>query len=289
MKNPIVSHLFGRFFLGAFALLSLAVTPTLRADKGDSDQLELKATLLPTADAPAGASGKAELKAADRNGTTKAVLKIETKGLLPATYTINILTKSETTTITLGTLVVTGTAAVTGTDSSSENETDVNDSGENDTEQGVIFGGKGQPFPDGFNPFDIAAISVVDANSVGILNGDLSSGQTMLKAVQAIVPGIAAPNAKGKLTITAKSMKGVEKSVIMLFATKVPANLAFVINVDGTDLGQGTSTKQGTIHLGQTPGKHKGFAGFGQDISGLDLQSVTLTTLAGDEILSVTR
>ena len=288
--------------LAALSLLGLAFAPNLHADSGDQEHLEFKAALLPTADAPAGASGKAELNADDKHGTTKATLKIEAKGLAPAIYTVNVALKSDTTTVTLGSLVVTGSAVVsgstvvsgTGSDDSDSNETH---GGRGDAEEGrdasVVFGGKkGLPFPDGFDPFDIGAISVVDPNVVVMLNGDLTSGTTqqriMRKEVVSVVPGVAAPNAQGKLNITAVSKNGVEKAVISLFARKVPANLSFNVDVNGTQVGQGVSSKRGEIRLGQTPGKHKGFAGFGQDVSGLNLQSVILTTGTGDVILSAT-
>jgi len=153
----------------------------------------------------------------------------------------------------------------------------------------VTFGGSGLPFPDGFDPFDIAAISVADPNSVVMLNGDLTSGTQNVKrqVVLSVVPGVAAPDVQGQLHITAKSKNGVEKSVISLFARKAPANLNFNVNVNGVQVGQGVTSTRGEIRLGQTPGKHKGFAGFGQAVSGVNLQSLILTTGTGDEILSV--
>ena len=202
-----------------------------------------------------------------------------------------MLLKSDTTSLVLGNLVVTGSAIVTGSTVVTGTGSDDSQENEFESEKQVVFGGKGLPFPDGFDPFDIGSINVVDPNSVVMLTGDLVSGttqQTMRKVVVAIVPGVAAPNAQGKLNITAKSKNGVEKSVISLFARKVPSNLSFNVNVNGVQVGQGVSSKRGEIRLGQTPGKHKGFAGFGQDISGISLQSVILTTGTGDEILSAT-
>lgn len=254
----------GRRFLAAVALLSLAAVPNLLAGGSYKENLDIKAALLPTADAPAGATGAVELNAFDKNGTTPAVLTVGTRWLTPATYSVSVVLKSDTTTVPLGDLVITGSTASSKL-------------------KGVVFGSrKGPALPAGLDPFDIGTVFVSDTNSVVILNADLTAkqGVQVFRAVTApITPGIAAPNAQGSLNLVSHSKNGSEKSVITLFARKVPAHLSFVVNVNGTDIGQGVSTKNGQIRLGQTPGKHLGFAGFGQQISGIDLHSVTLTTV----------
>lgn len=291
MKTSTSQNFFKFPLFAGLMVLALAVTPRLRADsRGDSDQLEAKATLQPTAAAPAGAKGKVELKAKDSGGQTKALLKIETEGLAPATYTVSVVTKSDSTTVILGSLVVTGsTPAVTGTDSEEDDEPrDSHAQREKDRKSSVVFGSAAQPFPAGFDPFDIATLTVSDPTLVAMLVGDFSMAQSLLKISQTVTPGAAAPNAQGKLTIAARRKNGAEKSVITLFVKKVPANLPFTVNVNGTDVAQGVSTKNGMIRLGQTPGNPKGFAPFGQGISAFDLQSVILTDSNNEVIFSVT-
>jgi hypothetical protein len=298
MKAPNLLIPMKNSLLTGLALLALAFVPqTLRADHGDTSQLVVKASLQPTADAPAGAKGKAELESKDSNGQSTGLLKVETEGLAPDTYSVSVLLKSNSTSVTLGSLVVTGSSE--SEDSQIEDSDNQSgggrshsgfhaDQGLEGTEASAVFGGADQPFPDGFDPTDIGTISVADSNSVVMLTGDLSASQSMLKVSTAVVGGIAAPNAQGKLTITAKRRNGVEKSVITLFARKVPAKTAFTVNVNGTAVAQGVTTKNGMVRLGQTPGKHKGFAPFGQGLSAFDLQSITLTDATDDVILSAT-
>src|SRR5262245_61163980 len=54
-----------------------------------TELLEQEVRLVPTADAPHGASGKAELEAENEDGATTATLEVETEGLLEGTYTVS--------------------------------------------------------------------------------------------------------------------------------------------------------------------------------------------------------
>jgi hypothetical protein len=252
------------------AALALVLAPTLAAVAGDHEVYQAKFNLTPTVAAPLGSSGKAQLKAKDQAGVTTGQLTIQAKGLLPAIYSVSAILKSDTTntSVALGSFEVTGSTLTIGSTIVPANPRKTFT---------VVLGGTSQPFPDGFDPFDVASVSVADPNAVVVLTGDADSGKATLNVIQTVVPGPSAPAAQGKLTMEAVRTKNHERTVSHLFVNGVPPNLPYTVNVNGVAVSQGTSDQNGKIRLGQTPGKHKGFPSFGANFNGFDLQTISLT------------
>ncbi len=165
-------------------------------------------------------TGTVDLEANFHDGKTRGLIDVSVRGYAPGTYTVDAVTVSSTSTVTLGSLtvasgtipIVTGTLPIiTPYDSSVLVKRAVSASpaiivvwpwggGFGSAE----FGGKDSPFPHGFNPFDIQSISLSDSN------GDLVSTATLTpvsngyySALSPLASGTAAPDARGSALIRA--------------------------------------------------------------------------------------
>src|SRR5258707_768156 len=148
-------------FLSGTIILCFAIGLAARAIADDNQQggeFDREIVLMATTNAPAGATGKAELESDDEDGTTSAQLQVETEGLLAGTYTVSVTDVSGTNTFVLGTFDV----------GSSTNQ--------DDNSQGDENGGgeAGFPLPAGLNPMDVGTISITDSNMAPVLVGDFA-------------------------------------------------------------------------------------------------------------------
>src|SRR5258705_11978890 len=120
------------------------VATAIADDNQQGSEFDREIVLTATTNAPAGATGKAELKSDDEDGMTTAQLQVETEGLLAGTYTVSVNDVSGTNTFVLGTFDV----------GSSTNQDDNNQGDDNSQGDETGGGGADFPLPAGLNPMD---------------------------------------------------------------------------------------------------------------------------------------
>jgi hypothetical protein len=259
-------------FLAAACCIALSLS-VAHADDGveggddvqGNESLDLEVAMAPTLAAPAGATAKVSLEAEDDNGSTGTKLEIEAQGLPAGIYSANITLKSDGSTVALGTL-------------SSDGGGDVK--GKFETEQGN--------FPPNVNPFDIATISLLDANNVVLFMADLTnsagaSAMTRTATVQATA-GPANPGATGDAMLNAFLARGVAKGSLQLNGHGISPNLPLNVAVNGIVVKNARSDKMGNVIVRLTP---KGKTGtVAPNVSLFRVSSISLMSKVGTTILN---
>ena len=240
---------------------------------GGPDHEHQRFTLQPTADAPAGAGGHAEIEAED----TTTSLKIETKGLVAGTYTVNVISLADGSVKALGTFDVAAPAANAGEDS--ETETAI-------------------PFPHGANPQDVASVQVVDAAGVVLLTGDGSvkgghvEGSEHLHEKVVLTATTDAPaGTVGSAEIEAKNHEGATGAVLEIRTHGLAAG-TYTASV--TSIADGSVTVLGTFDVTGTKTSGDGEVEFGSEaglafpagFNPLDVASVKIADANGVVLLT---
>ena len=233
-----------------------------------TESLQLDIALVPTTNAPPGASGQASLGVDDQNGTNTTVLTVESLGLTPGTYTVSVTRKSDGSTIVLGSYAAT---ASNQTNSADMDNVDVQQTGggpdsttgDNGLDQqgeagGLDFGNNGGlPLPAGLSPLDIATVSVADAGGVVVLTGDFTNVSQIpngdFQASVAVVGGPLAPGAAGQTSMSTVIKKGKAKTAFSLNAHGVPANQRLALQINHRTVGALRSDKHGNVRLTKLP------------------------------------
>jgi hypothetical protein len=266
-----------------------------------SEELEQKIRLEPTAEAPDGARGKAELEVEDEDGVTTGDLEVETEGLLEGTYSVTTTSLSDGTATLLGTFDVTashcedgdegdddqgedvaGVAEVSQSDSDDDDDQGDNDNqGENETEGDCEIGSEAEfAFPDGFNALDIATVEIADASGVVVLRGDFTNLEQVkkcnLKINVQVTPGEAAPAATGKAAMRVRAKRHVVHQAFLLTAENVPANTSLDVKVNGQSAGSVRTKRNGKVAMRRLP----------RGISGHRVYSVSFDDPNGVRVLS---
>lgn len=273
-----------------------------------SEELEQEVRLKGTEEAPRGARGKAELEVGNEDGVTTGTLKIETKGLLEGAYTVAAISASAGTETVLGTFDVTARrhddgneddqgedddddgdhfAATSGFQSFDSDDDDGDDQGEDHhrcergTFGGAVFGdGTSIPFPEGFNPLDIAEIEITDANGAIVLTGDFTnpkkSRHCHLNCNVQVTPGEAAPGAAGTAALRVKARKRIVRQKFVVNAENVPAGTTLTVNVNGQPAGKVRTRRSGKVTLRGLP----------RGVAGHRVYSVSFDDANGNRVLS---
>lgn len=208
------------------------------------------------------ASAIACLQVVNHDGTLGGSLNVNTKGLAAATYTVSA-TLSDETDLTLGTFTVADVSTLSGTKAAKN--TAVKQSGH------VAFGDNGITFPDGLDPFDIASLSIADADGNVLFTADLTTiTDGSFSAHVPIVADALAPDAVGFADIKVMDRDGSVNGILALKASGVPASTTYTYSIDGTDIGTVTSTADG--HLKIT-------ASTSSVLTGVDLFNTTSVTI----------
>jgi hypothetical protein len=265
-----------------------------------TEELEQKVRLTPTAEAPEGARGKAELEAENENGATVARLEVDTKGLVLGTYTVTAISLSTGTATQLGTFEVKqnedGDDDDQGEDSDDDDdggaqassiESDDDDDQEDDNDQGECgTSGRGEfgsgttfEFPAGFNPLDIAALEIADASGVVVLRGDFTNlgkgSRCKLNFNVQITPGAAAPVAAGSAELRVRASRRAHRQMFRLKAQNVPAGTELALKVNGQAAGTVRTNRKGGVTLHRLP----------RGISGHRVHSVSFDDANGANVL----
>ena len=206
-----------------------------------TNTLDEEILLTATTNAPAGATGKAELESEDDDGMTSAQVQIETEGLVAGTYTVNITDVSGTNTFVLGTFDV-------GSSSDQDDNTQVDDNSQGDEDSG----GKADfPLPAGLNPMDVAGISIADSNMVPVLVGDFAGATNIVTgefdADAAVCAGPDTLGIHGNVVMSVHTRNGKQRSKFLLVAQGAPPSQKLTLLVNGVVAGTARSDRHGKL------------------------------------------
>lgn len=208
--------------------------------------------LVATTNAPAGATGTAELEAENEDGMITGELEVETQGLLAGNYTVSVTDKSGTNTFELGSFNVGGS-----TDEDDDmDEDDVDDDGQGDVDDDsqsdeddddeAQFG-----LPDGLNAMDVAGIFITDANGLLVLSGDFTSTASIIngefRAEAEVTGGPETPDVHGTAVMSVHTKNGKQRSKFLLVAQGVPPSQKLTLVVNGNVQGKTHSNKHGKV------------------------------------------
>jgi hypothetical protein len=242
-------------------------------DNGDdsmhgSENLHVELPMTPTAAAPAGSSIELSLEGENESGTTDARVELETKNLAAATYSVSLTLKSDGSTVALGTFTV---------DAEGEAE--------------IEFGGDATPFPADVDPFNIATVTVSDANGVAIFTADLTNLSTTPAStnindnVQATA-GAAAPSATGSATLIAVASHNKTNGSLQFTAKGLSPSMPVVLAVNGIAAKNLKTDKSGNIAVKIGPKGKTGTVVAGVSLT--QVSSATLTDRNGNVLLTAT-
>ena len=249
--TPWPRRLVAILFATALTLTTAAFAEDDNEQGGDihgSEELHQTIILTATTNAPAGATGKAELEAENEDGVVAAILQIETQGLLAGTYTVSVTKESDASSVTLGTFDV----------SASVMDDDMGDDDQGEDEGDVEFGtDEGLPLPADLNPLDIASVSISDGDGHVVLTGDFmnvaATMKALFKAKVAVTGGVAAPRATGLAKVQSKIKRGFKIAHFNLNAKGMNPNATLTLKINGVDYGTVTTDKNGKLHMKTLP------------------------------------
>ena len=258
-------------FAGSCSVL-LAFATGARADDNEqggsiegTESLDVEIMMTPTAAAPPGSSIQLSLESEDDDGTTSATLNLETTLLPAATYSVSATLKSNGSTVALGTFTTDGSDAE------------------------VEFGtSEGMAFPPGFNPFDIATVSVSNAGNVVLFTADLTSiASVTSEALNASLTGTAgqtAPSATAAATLSAQAASGVASGSLVVTAHGLPARSKLAVTINGTPSKKVVADSLGNATVTFLPKAKTGAIARGVSIFGV--RNVQVKDAAGNVLLN---
>jgi hypothetical protein len=205
--------------------------------------LDEEIVLTAITNAPAGATGKAELEAENDDGMISGNLRVETQGLLAGTYTVNVTDKSGTNTFVLGTFDV-------GTSTNENDDTQGDDDNQGEENDG---GDAHFALPAGLNAMDVATISIADSNGVPVLVGDFTNATNIEKgefdAEATVSAGPESPGVTGSAVMSVHTKKGKQHSKFLLVARGAPPGQRLTILVNGVARGKAHSDRRGNVRI----------------------------------------
>jgi hypothetical protein len=240
---------------------------------GSFESLTTRVAFVPTSGTTTSAVGM--LQAISVSGTDHGSLGVHTMGLGAGTYTVDAVTDSSTTPVTLGTFDV-KYPRTSGTLPPPPNP---------HMQSNTQFGGpRGIPFPDGFDPFDIASLAISDSNANVLFTADLTTISNAAYYARIPIVSGTTVTATGVAEIHAFAKSGVINGTLTVMASGLPASTAYTYAVDGTDIATVTTGSAGSLRLMATESPSGGTLPSGVDL--FTVTSVTVHDGSGNVILS---
>jgi hypothetical protein len=200
-----------------------------------------------TNDAPAGATGRAELDENNDDGTNVAMVTVEAEGLLSGTYTVDLTDETGTNTFALGDLDV---SVHTNWPTAAASLFRI--FGRTNTSGRTEF-----PLPSGLDASNAVTISVVNSNLVTELVGDFANPTNTLHCgfttSTPVIGGPICPNLRGMAGLDIQVVRGHSHDKFSLVAQGAPANKKLTLLVNGVSVGEVKSTKRGQITIKRLP------------------------------------
>ena len=143
-------------------------------------------------------------------------------------------------------------------------------------------------FPATINPFDIATISVLDANNVVIFTADLTNAATATamtrNATVRATAGPGNPGASGDAILSAFLSQGTVKGAVQLNGHGLSPNLPLTVAINGGSVRNAKSDKLGNISVRLTPKGKTGTVAPGVTL--FSVKSISVKSKAGNTVLS---
>lgn len=120
----------------------------------------------------------------------------------------------------------------------------------------AVFGGPdGKPLPEGFDPADVALVTITDGGGTERLVGSFAdasnwSGSARLVNLH-LDAGEAAPDAAGSVSFRVKTTAAKTRTAFLLYASGLPANAPVTLVADGVAAGTFTTTPQGRLVIAE--------------------------------------
>ena len=240
-------------------------------------------------------SGQAELHAIRKNGRIKlASLTVEVSGPFGGAVTVNATRQSDGGNVVIGTLEFDQIVELDPPDASAPVMIGSGEATFLSVHSKPLGGGFTQPLPVGFDPFDVAGITITDAAGTIVQTGsfDASADQKGSRAVNAAIR--MAGGAKGALSFTVRTDPARTKRTFLLDARKLPSRTAVILLADGASAGEYVTTGHGELVIAAgDPSTPTGPSGeiipvnpLGRDVDLLDVRSMALTDSAGNVLAS---
>jgi hypothetical protein len=209
------------FLLTAACCGAMTINPVHAHDGGDmggdnngDKAFEIELSMMPTTDAPPNSFARLSFQAEMEDGSPAAELEVKVRNLAPGTYTVGATSKSDGSSVTLGTLTV-------------------NNEGEGELE----LGHDGTGFPANVNPLDIASVNITGVNGVVLFTVDLTDltmASSMNISVSASLTGGAGmPNATGTVSVNGFASHGRVKGSLQFTGNGLPASATITVTVNG--------------------------------------------------------
>lgn len=275
-------------FLLAFAFSAALGLTSVQAHDGSDDNeqggeiegtetVNVDLTMTPTASAPAGASIQLSFEADDEQGVTEAELKLQTQSLPPGTYSVSVTLKSDGSTVALGTFTVDAEGEGEIEFKTAQTATESGDDGDDNGEEEAAF-------PAGFNPLDIATVTVSDANGTPLFTADLTSAtaNTNINATVTASAGAAAPTATGTATLNAFTRKGQVKGSLQMLGQSLPTKFPVTLSINGVAAKNLKTDKRGGVTVKLGP---KGDGTVAPGVNLMNVHTVTLRDQSGNTLL----
>jgi hypothetical protein len=203
---------------------------------------------------------------------------VETRGLLPGTYTATVFDRSGSLSAVLGTFVVAnGDDDDDGDDNSDENGGKRRGRGSDDGEGEAKF-----PVPDSIAAGDLGLLSITDAGNVEVLRGDFSDLSDAIRGhfrVRVpIVAGEVAPDASGRAELKGNASRGRGNGNLRLDARGLPASSTLVVFIDGVEMDAVRTDRKGRVRLRRNQ----------RAVDVFSISTLSLRDESGGEVLSAT-
>ncbi len=209
------------------------------------------------------------LQAISRSGTDSGSVALRTAGLAAGAYTVSATTASGSDTTVLGSFSVNDPA---------------NPARPRPARTHALFGGNhGVAFPDGFDPFDVATLTISGTSGNVLFTADLSTfadGAYLARAPLSPVSDSSA--AGGMVRIKASSRDGSVSGALCITAAGLAASTPYTWAVNGNDLGTATSTANGRLQIMAREGTNGTLPG---TVNLFDVTSVTISDSDGNVVL----
>lgn len=222
-----------------------------------SETLVATVTLVPTTNAPADASGMANLISDNEDGVVTSSFSLSITGLTAGVYDLSVVKKSDGSTVDLGQFVI-GNPCSEGGDGENDDE---GDGGNNDGEHWAAFLDAGNvQLPSDLDPMDIAQILISDTNGTVLLTGDLVNPSPTSKikfsakirvrsSSSSTVTSVL--NNKAQALSTAK--RGRRTDRFTMIASGLAPNTTYSVTVNGQNAGTVKSSSKGKVLVRKVP------------------------------------
>lgn len=220
-----------------------AVVTSFSAQAQLAPPVVVAAAAATTTTTPPPVSGSAEVESVNVDGVVNSEVEVSTRGLAADTYTVAVKKKSDGSSVTIGTFVVTAPVVSTG-----RHHEGFGDGSRNGRAE---FSTRAATLPATFNAMDVASLSVSGSAGTVALTGDLTMNTRLVKRIR-MVADASVPTASGIVTLASITTAGVTTPRFSVEARGLTPAAALQVALDGTDTYPVTVTAHGRVSVSAT-------------------------------------